>query len=599
MFRSIISLLAVAALFGCAAAAKPLRSAAVEAAPAPAAATKVLSAEAPAVRDAAAPAPSAEVPPRKAELPAQPLTRDILFKLLVGEVAGQRGEVGLAAEAYGELAKTTRDPRVAKRATEAAMFAQSPELAIRSSRIWMESDPGDEAAAQTHASILLSTGDFEAAAPVLGAVLARQSTRAGAALLQIGSMLNRSADRAGAVAFARKITAPYTALPEANLMLAQMAFNAGDSALALRLGEKAVELKADWEPALLFVAQVTASRDPSAAARYLAEASKRLPGSRALGLAHARGLANSGQYPAALVEFKRLAQLYPKDGEIGVTVGALASQVGDHATADQYLRMALESDYNEKDNVRLMLGQVEAERGDVAAAQRWFESVTPGTAVFMPAQLSIAKLVLKQSGIDAARQRLREVRTDSPLEQVQLILAEASLLRETGDDRGAFDVLDAATREYAGIADLWYDHGMAAERLNLLEVVETSLRKVIELKPDHAHAYNALGFSLADRNVRLLEARGYIEQALQLAPEDPYIIDSLGWVQYRLGENEDAEKTLRRAMSIKDDPEVVAHLAEVLAKLGKTAEARNLVAGSLSKNPGNSVLQAAQSRLQP
>jgi tetratricopeptide (TPR) repeat protein len=137
----------------------------------------------------------------------------------------------------------------------------------------------------------------------------------------------------------------------------------------------------------------------------------------------------------------------------------------------------------------------------------------------MAAQVGIARLVLKQAGLAAARERLRAARVDSPLEQVQLVLAEASLLRETGDDRGAFEVLDAATREYAGIADLWYDHGMAAERLDMLDVVESSLRRVIELKPDHAHAYNALGFSLADRNVRLLEARGYIEQALQLQPD--------------------------------------------------------------------------------
>jgi len=173
------------------------------------------------------------------------------------------------------------------------------------------------------------------------------------------------------------------------------------------------------------------------------------------------------------------------------------------------------------------------------------------------------------------------------------------LLRESGDDRGAFDVLDAATREYAGVADLWYDHGMAAERLDMIEVVETSLRKVIELKPDHAHAYNALGFSLADRNVRLLEARGYIEQALQLSPDDPFIIDSLGWVQYRLGEFEDAEVSLRRAMALKDDPEVVAHLAEVLVKRDKRTEAGDLISKGLRKNPGNSVLQAVQTRLLP
>jgi Flp pilus assembly protein TadD len=140
---------------------------------------------------------------------------------------------------------------------------------------------------------------------------------------------------------------------------------------------------------------------------------------------------------------------------------------------------------------------------------------------------------------------------------------------------------------------------MAAERLDMIEVVETSLRKVIELKPDHAHAYNALGFSLADRNVRLLEARGYIEQALQLSPDDPFIIDSLGWVQYRLGEFEDAEVSLRRAMALKDDPEVVAHLAEVLVKRDKRTEAGDLISKGLRKNPGNSVLQAVQTRLLP
>ncbi len=577
MRRHLLTAITAAALAGCAATGKT-------AAPA----------------NAAAQAPhAAAAPAHKAELPTQDLTRDILFKLLVGEVAGQRGEIGLAAEAYADLAKTTRDPRVAKRATEAAMYAQNPEMAIRSSRIWMESDPSDEAAAQTHASILVSAGDFDAAQPVLAALLDRQGPRTGPTLLQIGSMLNRSGDRPAALEFARKIAAPYSKLPEANLMVAQMAFNAGEAELALQLGRKSVEQRRDWEPALLFVAQVTASRDPAAATRFLADASKRAPRSRAIGLAYARALTGDNRYPAALVEFKRMAKLFPKDGEIGVTVGALASQVGDHATAEQYLRMALESDYSEKDNVRLMLGQVEADRGNADAAIHWFEGITPGTAVYMPAQVSIARVLLKRSGMDGAREHLRAIRTDSPLEQVQLIMAEAGLLRETGDDRGAFEVLDAATREYAGIADVWYDHGMAAERLDMLEVVETSLRRVIELKPDHAHAYNALGFSLADRNVRLLEARGYIEQALQLAPEDPYIIDSLGWVQYRLGELDEAEKTLRRAMSIKEDPEVVAHLAEVLSKRGRSDEARNLIANGLRKNPDNSALQAARSRLQP
>lgn len=578
MSRHLLTVLVAAAVAGCASSGKPTRTAAA---------------------NSAAPVKAAATAERTVDLPAQPLTRDILFKLLVGEVAGQRGEIGLAAEVYADVAKTTRDPRVARRATEAAMYAQNPEMATRASRIWMEADPADDAAAQTHASVLINSGDFEAAEPVMAKVLARQGDRTGPALLQIGSMLNRSGDRAAALAFAQKIAAPYSKLAEASLMLGQMAFNAGDSDLALRLGQTAAKQRRDWEPAVLFVAQVTASRDPAAAERFLGDASRRMPKSRSIGLAYARALGGSAQYPAALTEFKRLARMFPNDGEIGVTVGALASQAGDHDTASQYLRTALETDYAEKDNVRLMLGQVEADRGNADAALRWYESVPAGSVAYMPAQVAIARVVLRQSGLQAARERLRSVRVDSPIEQVQLIMSEAALLRESGDDRAAFDVLDAGTREFGGIADVWYDHGMAAERLDMLEVAETSLRRVIELKPDHAHAYNALGFSLAERNVRLLEARGYIEQALQFAPEDPYIIDSLGWVQYRLGELEDAEKTLRRAMSIKDDPEVVAHLAEVLVKRGKAAEARGLITGGLRKNPGNSVLQAAQSRLLP
>jgi len=533
------------------------------------------------------------------ELPKQELTRDILFKLLVAEVAGQRGEIGLASEAYADLARNTRDPRVARRATEAAMFAQNGDQALRSSQIWMETDPGDGQAAQTHASILVSAGEFDRAEPVLARLLTDQGPKTGAALLQIGSMLTRASDRTAALAMVTRLTAPYAAMPEANLVVAQIAFNAGDVDTALKRAQTASEQRRDWEAPVLFSAQVMGTRDPTAGLRLLEDARKRLPQSKPIALAHARALVASGQYPKALTEFKRLAAQFPNDGEIGVTVGALASQAGDADTAAQFLQQALNTDYAEKDAVVMMLGQIEAERGNASAALKWFESVRPGTASFMPAQVSAARVVMKQSGLAAARERLHALRTDSPLEQVQVILAEAQLLRESGDDRGAFDVLDAATREYAGVADLWYDHGMAAERLDMIEVVETSLRKVIELKPDHAHAYNALGFSLADRNVRLLEARGYIEQALQLSPDDPFIIDSLGWVQYRLGEFEDAEVSLRRAMALKDDPEVVAHLAEVLVKRDKRTEAGDLISKGLRKNPGNSVLQAVQTRLLP
>jgi len=180
------------------------------------------------------------------ELPKQELTRDILFKLLVAEVAGQRGEIGLASEAYADLARNTRDPRVARRATEAAMFAQNGDQALRSSQIWMETDPGDGQAAQTHASILVSAGEFDRAEPVLARLLTDQGPKTGAALLQIGSMLTRASDRTAALAMVTRLTAPYAAMPEANLVVAQIAFNAGDVDTALKRAQTASEQRRDW-----------------------------------------------------------------------------------------------------------------------------------------------------------------------------------------------------------------------------------------------------------------------------------------------------------------------------------------------------------------
>lgn len=542
--------------------------------------------------------PSAEAATSTRQLPDVELTRDILFKLLVAEVAGQRGEMRLAAEAYADLTRSTRDPRIARRATEAAVFAQNGDLALEASRIWMEADPGDEQAPQTHVSMLISSGDLEAAEPIIARVLARSGTNPGQALLQLGAMLARNNERQAVWQLAERVSTPYQQLPETHMMLAQLALNAGEIPVALSHARRAVELRPDWEPAILLSAQLLSSSDGPAALQLLGDARKRLPKARGVGLAYARALIGEGQYPKALAEFKRLAAQFPDDGELNVTVGALANDAGDQTTALTYLQRALDTNYAEQDGVRLLIGQIEAMRGNDVEALRWFDSVQPGPS-FMPARIGAGRIVLKRDGIDAARALIRSVRASTPLEEVQMILAESQLLRDAGDEQAVFDLLDQATRDYAGIADIWYDHAMAAERLDRIDIVETSLRRVLELQPDHAHAYNALGYSLADRGVRLLEAKGYIEQALELAPNDAYIIDSLGWVQYRLGELEEAEKTLRRALAQRPDPEIIAHLGEVLARRGNTDEARELLQGGLKRHPDNATLLATWARLFP
>jgi len=208
-------------------------------------------------------------------------------------------------------------------------------------------------------------------------------------------------------------------------------------------------------------------------------------------------------------------------------------------------------------------------------------------------------VLAKQGRLPEARKYLQEAAEGSPSMRLQLLQAEAQLLRDAGDYRGTYELLGEALAKNPESPDLLYEHAMAAEKLDRLEEMERNLRKLIALRPDHAHAYNALGYSLADRNIRLQESYELIEKGLKLAPNDPFIMDSMGWVLYRMGRHAEALEQLERAYKIRPDAEIAAHLGEVLWVMGRQDEARRLWTDSLKEHPGNEVLQATVKRLAP
>jgi len=214
----------------------------------------------------------------------------------------------------------------------------------------------------------------------------------------------------------------------------------------------------------------------------------------------------------------------------------------------------------------------------------------------MPARMRTANALAKQGKLDEARRYLQAVNAGDG-ERVQLQIAEAQLLREAQRHRDAFDLLGKALESNPKQPDLMYDYALTAEKLNRLDLLESNLLQLIELKPDHAHAYNALGYSLADRNERLSEARKLIEKALELAPEDYYIMDSMGWVLYRMGDLKGAAQQLRRAWRGRPDGEIGAHLGEVLWVLGERAEAEGIWREALEASPASDTLQKTIERL--
>jgi tetratricopeptide (TPR) repeat protein len=312
-------------------------------------------------------------------------------------------------------------------------------------------------------------------------------------------------------------------------------------------------------------------------------------------LSYARLLVAEKRIDPARREFQRIEQEAPNNADVAVTIGLLSLQMNDYDLAEAKFKRALELNYRDADALRYYLGQVAEERKRYDEALGWYGKVSAGEQV-VPAAARYAFILAKQNKVAEARTYLQRVEVQNQQQRTQLTQAEAQVLREAKAYQESFDLLGNALDQQPDHPDLLYDYAMAAERLDRIDVLEAKLKRLIQLKPDHAQAYNALGYTLADRNIRLKEAREFIEKALKLAPDDPFILDSMGWVNYRMGSLNEGLEYLKRAYSQRPDPEIAAHLGEVLWVQGKKAEAEQLWRGSMKEHPGNDELKAVMKK---
>jgi tetratricopeptide (TPR) repeat protein len=343
-------------------------------------------------------------------------------------------------------------------------------------------------------------------------------------------------------------------------------------------------------------AQVLQKRSPAEAGKRLKEFIEKNPGSQEARLNYARMLVLDKRFAEARQQFEAVAGANPANPDVIYAVGLLAYQLKDYPAAETYMKRVLGLGYRDPEGVRYLLGQIAEEQKLWPQAIKWYESIDSGDHV-LPARMRIANAIAKQGKLDEARAFLQRVAADHPEDQVQLTVAEAQLLRDANRHREAFDLLSQALDKQPEQPDLLYDLALTAEKLERFDLLETHLRSLIRIRPEHAHAYNALGYSFADRNMRLPEARKLIEKALEISPEDYFIIDSLGWVLYREGDLKGAARELRRAYSGRPDAEIGAHLGEVLWMLGERDEARRIWDESLKAGPDNETLQKTIKRL--
>jgi len=515
---------------------------------------------------------------------------EFVYKYLLGEIAGQRGEVTLASQLFLDLAKQTRDPRLAERAARAAAYANQPGVALQAATLWAELDPNSIEAQQASSQLLVASGNLNQAKPHIQKLLAKEETRANG-FLYLNSLLANQKDKAEVLAIITEFAAPYPKLPEAHFAIAQAALIADKPDVAKKAFETITKLRPDWELNAQLQGQMLLKESPEKAISFYQAFLKQYPKANDVRMSYAKLLVNQKRHAEAKPEFVKLVESSNGSPEISAVVGLLSLESSDYLMADKYFQQSISSGFKNPDQLHIYLGRSAERQKMDAKALEWYDKIQPGEH-FLEGRLSAANVIARTKNVDAAIKMLDEVDDITPEQQITVIQTEANLLSQAKRNQESFNLLEKAAKNWPDSIELSYDYAMAAERIGKVDVMETELRKVIKLKPDFAAAYNALGYSFADRNIKLDEAKTLIETALKLSPNDHYMLDSLGWVHYRLGNLALAAEHLRKAYEIQADPEIAAHLGEVLWKQGLQEEAKKIWASALKAFPENDVLMA-------
>ena len=515
---------------------------------------------------------------------------EFVYKYLLGEVAMQRGETTLASQLFLDLAKQTLDPRLAERAARAAVFANQPGIALQAATLWAELDPGSQEAQQASSQLLIASGNLKEAKPHMQKLLAQEDKRANGFLYLNGLLANQK-DKNEVLKVITELAAPYPKLPEAHFSVAQAALIADKPDVAQKELDTANKQRPGWELGAQMQGQMLLKASPDKAIVFYQGFLKQYPKANDVRMAYAKTLVSQKRFAEAKPEFIKLVESSNGNPEVSAVVGLLSLESNDYPMADKYLQQSISSGFKDPEQLYGYLGRSAERQKDDAKALNWYDKIQGGEH-YLDGRLSAASVIARTKNVDAAIKMLDEVDELAPEQQILVIQTEANMLSMAKRNQESFYLLDKAASTWPDSAEIVYDHAMAAERVGKYDIMETGLRKLIKAKPDFAAAYNALGYSFADRNVKLPEARALLETAVKLAPDDHYMLDSLGWVHYRLGNLDKAADFLRKAYAVQADPEIAAHLGEVLWKQGKLEEAKKLWASALKDFPENDVLLA-------
>lgn len=533
------------------------------------------------------------------KLPRMELTGAIVYEMLLAEIAGNRGSLRTALVAYADLARSTRDPRIVRRAAEVAVFARQPQYVVDLAQLWVELEPESLPARQTLVTGLVNNRQFLEAEPHVLALMTLERAKAGEVLIRLAGSVASTPNKQGLAEMLKRLAASRPDLPEAHLVGSLGAQILGDLPKAIQESDLAVQARPDWEAAVLYRAQLL--RESGKIAESLDSLRvflERRPKARDARLQYGRSLVAEKRYDDALQQYRLLDSQSPNNPDILHVLAPLSMQAGDLDTAEKSYKALLNLGAGNSNSLSFALGQLEEMRQRPEQALPWYEAVLSGDQ-FVPARLRYAVILSKSKGADAGVAYLGKLLAAGEGERIPLLMGQAQLLRDANRNSESYAVLHEALKNSPDNHELLYETALAAEKIGKGGEMETHMRRLIQLKPGYAHAYNALGYSLAERGERLDEALALIRKALELAPGDPFILDSLGWVQFRRGELSLARQALTEALAQRQDPEIAAHLGEVLWAMGQQTEATATWRKAAKQTPDNETLLSIMKKYLP
>lgn len=513
----------------------------------------------------------------------------VLYLLMAAELAGQRNQYDVALDGYLQAARLVDDPRIAERAAKIGLFLKDRQRTAEAVSLWLEKEPDNLTAIKLAILSAMQNREKDEAVKHLNASLELDPAGFEATLLEMNKLMAKNGGEAFVYEVLEELSVNHPEQASIFFVQALLAAKMHQNDLALDKNGEALRLQPDWSKALILQAQLSGQAgDLSAAREYLEKALEQMPDDERIRKMLAQVLVESEAYDEAVELYRDVLEEKPEDGESRFAIALIYLQQSELERAEQYLRQLLHDPVWEA-QASFYLGRIEFNREHYDKALVWFDRVTHGPMAF-DAKLAAVSLLMKQKRYAEASERIDELERDYPRQKLRVLLVKAELYNETGEYQQAFDLLTVALQDHPDSRDLLYTRALVAERIDRLDLLEADLRKILAKNPDDAGALNALGYTLVDRTERYREAAEYLEKALELQPDEAVIIDSYGWLQYKLGNYREALVYLQRAYDKQAENEIAAHLAEVLWVMGERNKARRLIEKALEQSPDDRYL---------